>query len=461
MERKTAWEKYTRKQKTDVMTFAEGYRQFISDCKTERECVKEFVKIASNQGFKDLSKLIEKKGKLKAGDKVYLTNMGKAMVLFVIGKEPLEKGMNILGAHIDSPRLDLKHNPLYEDSGLAMMDTHYYGGIKKYQWVTLPMALHGVIATKEKGVIEINIGEKELDPVFGVSDLLIHLAADQMDKKVAKAVKGEALDICVGSIPLKGEEKDAVKKNVLKILKDKYGIVEEDFISAEIEVVPAGSARDYGFDRSMIMGYGQDDRVCAYTSLIAMVEGASEGRTSCCILADKEEIGSTGATGMNSHLLDNAVAEVVARLNVKDNPELVIRRALANSYMLSSDVNTAYDPLNSNLYDSDNSSFLGRGVVFNKYTGSRGKSGASDANPEFIAKVRAKLYEKDVKFQNAELAKVDVGGGGTIAHYAAEYGMSVLDCGVSVLSMHAPWEITSAYDIEQAYLCYKAFLTLA
>ncbi|MBR4807165.1 MAG: aminopeptidase, partial [Lachnospiraceae bacterium] len=336
MERKTAWEKYTKKQKTEVMTFAEGYRQFISDCKTERECVTEFVKIANNQGFKDLSKLIEKKGKLKAGDKVYLTNMGKAMVLFVIGKEPLEKGMNILGAHIDSPRLDLKQNPLYEDSGLAMMDTHYYGGIKKYQWVTLPMALHGVIATKEKGVIEINIGEKELDPVFGVSDLLIHLAADQMDKKVAKAVKGEALDICVGSIPLKGEEKDAVKKNVLKILKDKYGIVEEDFISAEIEVVPAGSARDYGFDRSMIMGYGQDDRVCAYPSFWALMNTPKPDKTAVCLLVDKEEIGSVGATGMHSRFFENTVAEVLELMGCYS--ELTLRRAMSRSKVLSSDV---------------------------------------------------------------------------------------------------------------------------
>ena len=420
MERKTAWEKYTKKQKTEVMTFAEGYRQFISDCKTERECVTEFVKIANNQGFKDLSKLIEKKGKLKAGDKVYLTNMGKAMVLFVIGKEPLEKGMNILGAHIDSPRLDLKQNPLYEDSGLAMMDTHYYGGIKKYQWVTLPMALHGVIATKEKGVIEINIGEKELDPVFGVSDLLIHLAADQMDKKVAKAVKGEALDICVGSIPLKGEEKDAVKKNVLKILKDKYGIVEEDFISAEIEVVPVGSARDYGFDRSMIMGYGQDDRVCAYPSFWALMNTPKPDKTAVCLLVDKEEIGSVGATGMHSRFFENTVAEVLELMGCYS--ELTLRRAMSRSKVLSSDVSAGFDPNYPDVSDKNNSAYMGKGMVFNKYTGARGKSGSNDASAEYIGELRKVLDKDKVSYQTAELGKVDQGGGGTIAYILANYG---------------------------------------
>ncbi len=397
MERKTAWEKYTKKQKTEVMTFAEGYRQFISDCKTERECVKEFVKIAGNQGFKDLSKIIEKKGKLKAGDKVYLTNMGKAMVLFVIGKEPLEKGMNILGAHIDSPRLDLKQNPLYEDSGLAMMDTHYYGGIKKYQWVTLPMALHGVIATKDKGIIEINIGEKELDPVFGVSDLLIHLAADQMDKKVAKAVKGEALDICVGSIPLKGEEKDAVKKNVLKILNDKFGIEEEDLISAEIEVVPAGAARDYGFDRSMIMGYGQDDRVCAYPSFWALMNTQKPDKTAVCLLVDKEEIGSVGATGMHSRFFENTVAEVLELMGCYS--ELTLRRAMSRSKVLSSDVSAGFDPNYPDVSDKNNSAYMGKGMVFNKYTGSRGKSGSNDASAEYIGELRRFLDKDKVSYQ--------------------------------------------------------------
>ena len=456
MERKTAWEKYTKKQKTEVMTFAEGYRQFISDCKTERECVTEFVKIANNQGFKDLSKLIEKKGKLKAGDKVYLTNMGKAMVLFVIGKEPLEKGMNILGAHIDSPRLDLKQNPLYEDSGLAMMDTHYYGGIKKYQWVTLPMALHGVIATKEKGVIEINIGEKELDPVFGVSDLLIHLAADQMDKKVAKAVKGEALDICVGSIPLKGEEKDAVKKNVLKILKDKYGIVEEDFISAEIEVVPAGSARDYGFDRSMIMGYGQDDRVCAYPSFWALMNTPKPDKTAVCLLVDKEEIGSVGATGMHSRFFENTVAEVLELMGCYS--ELTLRRAMSRSKVLSSDVSAGFDPNYPDVSDKNNSAYMGKGMVFNKYTGARGKSGSNDASAEYIGELRKVLDKDKVSYQTAELGKVDQGGGGTIAYILANYGMQVIDSGVAVHNMHAPWEVTSKADIYEALRGYESFL---
>ncbi|MBR4754127.1 MAG: aminopeptidase [Lachnospiraceae bacterium] len=456
MERKTAWEKYTKKQKTEVMTFAEGYRQFISDCKTERECVTEFVKIANNQGFKDLSKLIEKKGKLKAGDKVYLTNMGKAMVLLVIGKEPLENGMNILGAHIDSPRLDLKQNPLYEDSGLAMMDTHYYGGIKKYQWVTLPMALHGVIATKEKGVIEINIGEKELDPVFGVSDLLIHLAADQMDKKVAKAVKGEALDICVGSIPLKGEEKDAVKKNVLKILKDKYGIVEEDFISAEIEVVPAGSARDYGFDRSMIMGYGQDDRVCAYPSFWALMNTPKPDKTAVCLLVDKEEIGSVGATGMHSRFFENTVAEVLELMGCYS--ELTLRRAMSRSKVLSSDVSAGFDPNYPDVSDKNNSAYMGKGMVFNKYTGARGKSGSNDASAEYIGELRKVLDKDKVSYQTAELGKVDQGGGGTIAYILANYGMQVIDSGVAVHNMHAPWEITSKADIYEALRGYECFL---
>lgn len=456
MERKTAWEKYTKKQKTEVMTFAEGYRQFISDCKTERECVKEFVKIAGNQGFKDLSKIIEKKGKLKAGDKVYLTNMGKAMVLFVIGKEPLEKGMNILGAHIDSPRLDLKQNPLYEDSGLAMMDTHYYGGIKKYQWVTLPMALHGVIATKEKGIIEINIGEKELDPVFGVSDLLIHLAADQMDKKVAKAVKGEALDICVGSIPLKGEEKDAVKKNVLKILNDKYGIEEEDFISAEIEVVPAGAARDYGFDRSMIMGYGQDDRVCAYPSFWALMNTQKPDKTAVCLLVDKEEIGSVGATGMHSRFFENTVAEVLELMGCYS--ELTLRRAMSRSKVLSSDVSAGFDPNYPDVSDKNNSAYMGKGMVFNKYTGSRGKSGSNDASAEYIGELRRFLDKDKVSYQTSELGKVDQGGGGTIAYILANYGMQVIDSGVPVHNMHAPWEITSKADIYEALKGYECFL---
>ncbi|MBE6015017.1 MAG: aminopeptidase [Lachnospiraceae bacterium] len=456
MERKTAWEKYTKKQKQDVMVFAEGYRQFISDCKTERECVKEFVKIAKKQGFKDLAEIIKAGKKVKAGDKLFISNMGKALALFVIGKEPLENGMNILGAHIDSPRLDLKQNPLYEESGLAMMDTHYYGGIKKYQWVTLPMALHGVIATKDKGVIEVNVGDNELDPVFGVSDLLIHLAADQMDKKVAKAVKGEALDICVGSIPLKGEEKDAVKKNILKILKDSFGIEEEDFISAEIEVVPAGPARDYGFDRSMIMGYGQDDRVCAYPSFWALMNSAKLDRTGVCLLVDKEEIGSVGATGMHSHFFENTVAEILNCMGCYS--ELAVRRAMSNSKVLSSDVSAGFDPNYPEVSDKNNSAYMGKGMVLNKYTGSRGKSGSNDASAEYIGDLRKVFDDAKVSFQTSELGKVDQGGGGTIAYILANFGMQVIDSGVAVHNMHAPWEITSKADIYEALKGYEAFV---
>ncbi len=449
--------------------FIDNYIDFISDNKTERKCTEAAIRIAEKHGYKDIDKV----STLKPGDKVYVNKMDKSLILFNIGNDDISKGMNILGAHIDSPRLDAKQSPVYEDTsnktGIVYLNTHYYGGIKKYQWVALPLAICGVVVKTDGTKVDVCIGDDPADPIFCISDILPHIAQEQMKKTASEFIEGEKLDAILACYPnvtdYKDPEKDKYnpgdgKDKVLAFFEKKYGIKEDDFASAELELVPAGRARYLGFDRTLVVGYGQDDRVCAYTSLIAMVEGKTEGRTSCCILADKEEIGSTGATGMNSHLLDNAVAEVVARLDVKCNPELVIRRALANSFMLSSDVNTAFDPLNASLYDSQNSSFLGRGVVFNKYTGARGKSGASDANPEFIAKVRAKLYDSNVHFQNAELAKVDVGGGGTIAHYAAEYGMSVLDCGVSVLSMHAPWEITSAYDIEQAYLCYKAFLTM-
>lgn len=455
MERKTAWEKYNKKELKEVMDFAEGYRQFITDCKTERECVKEFIKQAKDLGFKDMAEIISKKGKVKAGDKLFLNNMGKALALFVVGEEPLENGMNILGAHIDSPRLDLKQNPLYEDTGLAMLDTHYYGGIKKYQWVTLPMALHGVVATKDK-TIEINIGENEADPVFGVSDLLIHLAADQMDLKVAKAVKGEKLDLCVGSIPLKGEEKDAVKKNVLDILKKTYGIEEEDFISAEIEVVPAGPGRDYGFDRGMIMGYGQDDRVCAYPSFHALMNSPKLKKTGVCLLVDKEEIGSVGATGMQSRFFENTVAELLNLMG--DYSELSLRRAMSNSKVLSSDVSAAFDPNYPDVSDKNNSAYMGKGMVLNKYTGARGKSGSNDASAEYIGALRKVFDENKVSIQTSELGKVDQGGGGTIAYILANYGMQVIDSGVAVHNMHAPWEITSKADIYEALKGYEAFL---
>ena len=447
-----------------------NYVKFISENKTERLCTQTSVRIAQENGYRDINTV----DKLKAGDKVYYDKMGKSLILFNIGSDEISKGMNILGAHIDSPRLDAKQNPIYEDklykTGIVYLNTHYYGGIKKYQWVASPLAIYGVVVKADGTKVDVAIGDDPEDPVFCISDILPHIAQEQMKKTAADFIEGEKLDAILACYPNvkkyrnpedgKYEPGDG-KKKVLQFLEEKYGIKEDDFASAELELVPAGQARYIGFDKTLILGYGQDDRVCAYTSLIAMVEGSAGERTNCCILADKEEIGSNGATGMNSRLLDNAVAEVVARLDVKGNPELAVRRALANSYMLSSDVNSAFDPLNPGLYDIYNSSFLGRGVVFNKYTGARGKSGASDANPEFIAKVRGKLYESEVYFQNAELSKVDTGGGGTIARNAAEFGMNVLDCGVSVMSMHAPWEITSAFDIEQAYKCYKAVLELA
>ena len=447
-----------------------NYMKFISENKTERLCTQTSVRIAQENGYRDINTV----EKLKAGDKVYYDKMGKSLILFNIGTDDISKGMNILGAHIDSPRLDAKQNPIYEDklykTGIVYLNTYYYGGIKKYQWVASPLAIYGVVVKADGTKIDIAIGDDPGDPVFCISDILPHIAQEQMKKPASDFIEGEKLDAILACYPnvknYKNPEEDKYnpgdgKKKVLQFLEDKYGIKEDDFASAELELVPAGQARYIGFDKTLVLGYGQDDRVCAYTSLIAMIEGSAGSRTNCCILADKEEIGSNGATGMNSHLLDNALAEVIARLDIKGNPELAVRRALANSYMLSSDVNSAFDPLNPGLYDIYNSSFLGRGVVFNKYTGARGKSGASDANPEFIAKVRGKLYESEVYFQNAELSKVDTGGGGTIAHYAAEFGMNVLDCGVSVLSMHAPWEITSAFDIEQAYKCYKSFLLLA
>ncbi|MBR6084892.1 MAG: aminopeptidase [Spirochaetales bacterium] len=447
-----------------------SYIDFISDNKTERLCVQAGIRLAEKNGYKDINST----DRLKAGDKVYVNKMDKSLILFEIGSGDISCGMNILGAHIDSPRLDAKQNPFYEDrlykTGIVYLNTHYYGGIKKYQWVATPLAIYGVVYRADGTKVDIAIGDDPKDPVFCISDILPHIAQEQMKKPASDFIEGEKLDAVLACYPnvknYKDPEKDKYtagdgKKKVLKLIEDKYGITEEDFASAELELVPAGRARYLGFDKTLVLGYGQDDRVCAYTSLVAMVEGKAGKRTNCCILADKEEVGSNGATGMNSHLLDNALAEVVARLEVTGNPELAIRRALASSYMLSSDVNSAFDPLNAGLYDIYNSSFLGRGVVFNKYTGARGKSGASDANPEFIAKVRGVLYANEVYFQNAELSKVDTGGGGTIAHYAAEHGMNVLDCGVSVLSMHAPWEITSAFDIEQAYKCYKAFIELA
>ncbi len=437
-----------------------NYMEFLDNNKTERRCAASVIKMAVANGYKNL----EEVSSLKAGDKVYYSKMGKTVILFNIGKDCICKGMNILGAHIDSPRLDVKQNPIYEDTGIVYLNTHYYGGIKKYQWVAMPLAIDGVVFLTDGTKVDIQIGDAPDDPVFTISDILPHIAQDQMKKLASDFIEGEKLDLILGCFPKDSsqtdDEKDPGKKRILAILKEKYGIEEEDFGSAEIEVVPAGKSRYIGFDKSLVLGYGQDDRVCAFSSLIAMLETPAASRTNCCVLVDKEEIGSQGATGMDSMLLENAVAEVVFKLGV-ENPELVIRRAMANSYMLSSDVNSAYDPLNYTLYDKQNSSFLSQGVVFNKYTGSRGKSGASDANAEFLAMVRGKLKEHNVSYQMAEMARVDVGGGGTIAKYAAKYGMQVLDCGVSVLSMHAPWEVTSCYDIEQAYEGYKAFLELS
>lgn len=455
-EKKNAWSKYDAAKLAEVMQYNEGYRKYISVCKTERECVKEAIREAEENGYKDLKKLIAKGKKVKAGDKVYYNNMDKALVLFLVGSEPLEKGMKILGAHIDSPRLDLKQNPLYEDTEMALLDTHYYGGIKKYQWVTLPLALHGVVVKKDGTKIDIVIGETADDPVVGISDLLPHLSAGQMEKKAAKVVEGEDLNILIGSMPLEGEEKDAVKAHMLKLLKDRYDIDEDDFISAEIECVPAGGARDYGLDRSMVMGYGQDDRVCAYTSYTALFQIKKPDRTCVCLLVDKEEIGSTGATGMESRFFENAVAELMDRMG--DYSELKLRRAFQNSQMLSSDVSAAFDPNYPAVNEKKNTAYFGKGLTFNKYTGARGKSSSNDANPEYIARLRAALDKHGVSWQTAELGKVDEGGGGTIAKFMAAYNMEVIDSGVPVLNMHAPWEIVSKADVYEAMCGYVAFL---
>lgn len=464
MERLNAWNKYDEDMKKKVFDFADEYRRFISLCKTERECVEEGVRILKASGYKDLKDVIAADEKLKAGDKVYAVNMNKAIVAFNIGETSIESGMNILGAHIDSPRLDIKQNPLYEETGLVLLDTHYYGGIKKYQWVATPLALHGVVALKDGTTVKVVIGEDIDDTVVGISDLLIHLASEQMDKKAAKVVEGEALDILVGSMPLKNEEtksdkedcKDAVKKNILAILKEKYGIEEEDFMSAELEAVPAGPARDYGIDRSMIIGYGHDDRVCAYPSLIALVNSDMTKRTGVCILVDKEEIGNVGATGMQSRFFENMVAEVMDRCG--EYSELKLRRALANSYMLSSDVSAAYDPNYASVFEKKNAAYFGKGMVFNKYTGARGKSGSNDASAEFVGKLRKVMDDADVAFQTAELGKVDIGGGGTIAYILANLDMNVIDSGIAVQNMHAPYEVISKADLYETLKGYEAFL---
>lgn len=450
------WNQYSEEEKQALEKLCTGYREFLSTCKTERESVKEAVRQAREAGYRDLKEVIASGHKLEAGDKVYAVNMKKSIVLFQVGEAPIAYGMNILGAHIDTCRLDVKQNPLYEDGGLAYLDTHYYGGIKKYQWVTLPLALHGVVVKPDGKVIEVCIGEDEGDPVFCVTDLLIHLSQEQMKKNAAKVVEGEDLDILVGNHPLAGEDKEAVKAGVLKLIKEKYDIDEEDFESAELALVPAGKARDLGFDRSMILAYGQDDRVCAYTSLRAMLETEHVRRTACCLLVDKEEIGSVGATGMQSHFFENTVAELLNAMGVYS--ELTLRRTLANSKMLSSDVSSAYDALYASAFDKKNVAYFGRGMVFNKFTGARGKSGSNDANAEYLAELRRILNKHHVHYQLAELGRVDLGGGGTIAYIMSLYGMQVIDSGVGVISMHSPWEATSKVDIYETRKGYTAFL---
>lgn len=457
MERKNAWKTYDEAQLTALNTLCADYKAFLDKGKTERECVVEAVKQARAHGYFDLEDAMKQGRTLKAGDRVYHVCMDKSIALYHIGKAPIENGMNILGAHIDSPRIDIKQNPLYEDNDFAMLDTHYYGGIKKYQWVTLPLAMHGVIVRKDGTIVNVVIGEDDNDPVLGISDLLVHLSQEQMQKTAAKVIDGEDLNIIIGSMPLKDEEKEAVKANAMKLIADRYGIDEEDFLSAELEIVPAGKARDFGLDRSMIIAYGQDDRVCAYTSLAAMLELDGEiEKTCCCLLVDKEEIGSVGATGMSSMFFENSVAELMNLMG--DYSELKLRRALRNCKMLSSDVSAAFDPTYASAFEKKNSAFFGRGVVFNKFTGSHGKSGSNDANAEFVAEVRRVMDDSGVMFQTAELGRVDLGGGGTIAYISAKYGMQVIDSGVAVLSMHAPWEITSKADVYEAKKCYAAFL---
>lgn len=456
MKDKNAWNSYNKEELSRLEKLCKNYRAFLDCGKTERECVKEIVKQAEKAGYTDIKDVIKNGTRLEKDSKVYAVWMDKTVALFNIGKKDIEKGMNILGAHIDSPRMDIKQNPLYEKDGFAYLDTHYYGGIKKYQWVTLPLAIHGVVVKTNGEKTDICIGEEKNDPVFCVTDLLIHLAGTQLEKKANKVIEGEQLDILFASRPLKGEEKDAVKEQVLALLKKKYGITEEDFISAELEIVPAGKARNCGFDESMIMAYGQDDRVCAYTSMVAMLEADDVTKTTCCLLTDKEEIGSVGATGMQSHFFENTVAEILNAMGCYS--DITLRRCLASSRMLSSDVSAAYDPTFADSFDKKNAAIFGEGMVFNKFTGSRGKSGSNDANAEYLAAIRKVLDDAGVFYQTAELGKVDIGGGGTIAYILSLYGMEVVDCGVAVLNMHAPWEITSKADIYETEKGYVAFL---
>lgn len=459
MEHTNTWRTYNKKQLKECEDFSKGYMHFLDHGKTERECIDTIVNEIEDCGYFEIEKVRAKEETLKPGDKVYSVWMNKAIIMYQIGSRPLEEGMNILGAHIDSPRLDVKQNPLYEEGGFAYLDTHYYGGIKKYQWVALPLAMHGVVVKKDGTTVIINIGDKKEDPVFFISDLLIHLSTEQLEKKAAKVIEGEALDIVIGNKPDQDCEKDGVKKSVLALLKEYYDIEEEDFISAELEIVPAGHAREAGLDRSMIMAYGQDDRVCAYASYRAMLEVEAPERTTCCILVDKEEIGSVGATGMQSRFFENSVAELMALTG--QYSELALRRCLAASDMLSSDVSSAFDPSFAGSFDKKNVAYLGDGMVFNKFTGSRGKSGSNDANAEYLAHIRAIFEKEKINLQTAELGKVDLGGGGTIAYILALYGMNVVDCGVPVMNMHAPWEVTSKADLYEMKRGYVAFLKYA
>lgn len=452
-----AWKKYSKEEFDAVMQFNEGYMDFLSNSKTERACVKNAIALAKSYGYRDIEEVIKNKEILKPQDRVYVNMMNKSIALMQIGSNPLEEGMNILGAHIDSPRLDLKQNPLYEDGDIAYLDTHYYGGVKKYQWVTLPLSIQGVVCLKDGSTVDICIGDKESDPVFVISDLLIHLSGEQLQKKATEVIAGEDLNVTVGSIPLEDEEKDAVKANVARILKSEYGIEEEDFVSAELEVVPAGRARSCGFDSSMVLGYGHDDRVCAYTSLMAQLEAKNVKRTAVCLLVDKEEVGSQGATGMHSKFFENFVAEVMNCMG--DYSELSLKRAMIHSTMLSSDVSAAHDPIYASASSPRNQAVFGKGLVFNKYTGSRGKGGCNDANAEYIALIRRIMDENNVSWQTSELGKVDQGGGGTIAYILANYGMQVIDCGVALHNMHAPFELASKADIYEAKKGYAAFLT--
>ena len=456
MAKKTLWETYTAEQKAAMYEYCENYRQFLSRCKTERECVTEMVRMLEAAGYRNLNDVAKNGEKLSAGDKVYANNRGKMLMAVQLGTRPLVEGLNILGAHIDSPRLDLKLNPLYEDSGLALLKTHYYGGIKKYQWVTLPLAMHGVVAKKDGSVEDVVLGEDPADPVLGISDLLPHLGKDQITKPASEVITGEGLNVCIGSIPKEEEKEEPVKKAVLELLSEKYGMEEDDFLSSELEIVPAGPARDYGLDRSMILGYGHDDRICAYTSLTAMLDTPEVEKTMVGLFTDKEEIGSVGATGMHSHFFENAVAEIMAACG--EYSDLGLRRTLAASKMLSSDVSVAYDPNFPEVSERNNTAYFGRGPVLHKFTGSRGKSGSNDATSEYIAELRKIFAEDDVTFQMAELGRVDQGGGGTIAYILAEYNMDVIDMGIALHSMHAPYEVASKIDTYEAYRAYLTFL---